>query len=310
MSEENGQEELYKKHRPRRLSELVGQDEAVAMLKSMRGNVPHFLLLTGPSGCGKTTIARILQRLLKCSDADFSEKNCADFRGIDMVRETRERMGFRPMGGESRIWLIDEAHQLTGDAQEALLKMLEDTPAHVWFMLATTNPEKLKTTIKTRATEVKVRLLKPADMKRLLCSVAAKEEFALSDAVCEKIVEAAEGMARKALVLLNQVIRLGTEEEQLGAIAAGVSSSKAIDVARAIFDKNPQWPKVAKLLKEIEDEPETVRRVVLGYCTSVILGGGNLAERAFSLITIFERNWFDSGKASMAACCWEAVKGK
>jgi len=114
--------EFYKRYRPKSLKGIVGQDAAVASLKSLVdvGKVPHFLLLSGPSGVGKTTIARILKDSLECSDADFIEKNCADFKGIDTVREIRKHINLLPINGKCRIYLIDEAHKLTPDAQEDL----------------------------------------------------------------------------------------------------------------------------------------------------------------------------------------------
>src|SRR5688572_25883760 len=137
--------ELYKKFRPKTLKGVVGQEGAVSSLQSMidKGRLPHTILFSGPSGCGKTTIARILKGILECSDLDFFEINCADFKGIDMVRDIRRYVGIPPLHGKSRVWLIDEAHQLTKDAQNAFLKLLEDTPKHAYFMLATTDPQKL-----------------------------------------------------------------------------------------------------------------------------------------------------------------------
>jgi len=300
--------ELYKKYRPQQFSGLIGQGGAVAMLQDLgrRGAIPHCILLTGPSGCGKTTIARILQKKLKCSDQDFSELNIADVRGIDMVRSIRERMHLSPIGGKTRIWLLDEVARATVDAQNAFLKMLEDTPSHVYFILATTEPQKLLTTIKTRATEVKVKLLSTKDMGVLLGYVIGKEGLKVGQEVVEKIIEVAEGSPRKGLVLLNQIMGLTTEVEQLAVVSASTDSPEAIAVARALM-KGAGWSEVAGLLKVVEQEPETVRRVILGYFSSVLIGGGKYAERAFSIIAIFEKNWFDSGRAGMIASCYEAT---
>lgn len=304
--------ELYRKYRPKKFSELRGQEAAVQTLKQMgaNGKIPHCLLLTGPSGCGKTTIARILQTRLKCHDIDFEELNCAgDARGIDTIRDINERMGMRPMGGPVRIWLLDECAKLTTDAQTALLKMLEDTPDHVYFFLATTDPEKLIKTIRTRATEIKLGPVREESMRELLKDIAGREQFSLAEEVADKIIEAAEGSPRKALVLLNQVLQIKEVEHQLAAVSSGVSSAKAIDLARRIFKPGVQWKELAECLKQMDDEPETVRRVVLGYANSILLGGGKLAPLAFNVIDIFGDNLFDSGKAGLSRMCYEVLNG-
>ena len=302
-------EELPRKYRPTKFSDVVGQLQAVTLLQQAgrEGRVPHYLLFTGPSGCGKTTLARIMKDKLRCSDLDWTELNTADFRGIDAVREIRDRVNLEPIGGKSRIWLVDECHALTKDAQNAFLKILEEPPARVYFFLCTTEPQKLLPTMVTRATEIKVCLLKLQEMRELVNRVAAAEALKLGDGVADAIVEAAQGSPRKALVLLGQVVGAEGEEDQLARVSAGVSSSQAIDVARLLIKPNPSWSEVAKLLKECEDEPETVRRVVLGYCKSVLLGGGQLAKRAYQIILCFEKPFYDSGQAGLAASCYEAI---
>ena len=106
--------ELYLKYRPRKLSSIVGQESAVAVLNKLieKGKIPHCILFTGPSGCGKTTLARIMAKKVGCVGEDLDEKNCADFRGIDMVREIRDRIGLVPIGGSARVCIIDEAQKL------------------------------------------------------------------------------------------------------------------------------------------------------------------------------------------------------
>ena len=212
--------ELYKKHRPKNFEDLIGQTTAVRLLskKMKSNNLPHTVLLTGPSGCGKTTVARILKRLLKCSKGDYKEINTADHRGIEDIREVNRRMRQAPIDGDCRIWLIDEAHKLTNDAQNAFLKMLEDTPKHVYFILATTHPQKLIKTIRTRSTQIDLKSLSNKDLEKLLLSISEKEKFNLPEDVLEKIIENSDGSARKALVLLDQVIELD-EEEMIDAIA-------------------------------------------------------------------------------------------
>lgn len=303
---------LYLRHRPKVLEHVYGQEGAIASLERLitRGKIPHALLLTGPSGTGKTTIGRILQSHLNCGDEDFLEINAADFKGIDTIREIRRAVNLSPLAGDTRIWFIDEAGKLTNDAQNSLLKMLEDTPAHVYFMLATTDPHKLLKTIHTRCSEIKLQALSPAHLRKVLDKVIEKEKFKLSNNVLDEIVEAADGSARKALVILEQVGVLDTEKEQMRAVqATSTNKDAAILIARALISPQASWSEVASLLKENKDDVEGIRYLVLGYCRSVLLGGGKLAPRAYRIIDIFSRNMYDSKQAGLAAACYEVVTG-
>jgi len=309
--------ELYRKHRPTGFDEMVGQDDAIRMLKDFgrRQAMPHCLLFTGPSGCGKTTLARIVRTKMKCSDSDYQELNTADFRGIDMVREIRGQMVMAPMGGKVRMWLVDEAHKLTGDAQNAFLKMLEDPPGHVYFMLATTDPQKLLNTIRTRATEIKVRALKNDEMKQLLDRICMDEvDSKLTEDVRDKIIDMADGSPRKALVLLNQIVGFeGDEEAALATLSGGIAERDGIELARLLMSSNASWPVVAKLLKELPDletQAEGLRRLMLSYASSVALGGGKGAARAVDLIDCFRTPYYDTGRAGLILSCWDAVSAK
>lgn len=302
--------EYYKRYRPKTLQGVIGQDAAIASLQDRvtKGTLPHTLLLTGGAGVGKTTIARVVKNLLKCGKQDFVEINCADFKGIDMVRDIRRTMGLSPLTGLVRVWLIDECHMLTKDAQNAFLKLLEDTPDHVYFMLATTDPQKLIATIHSRSTEVKLSSLSEAALIKVIRRVTGKEDLKVSDEVVKEIAETADGSARKALVILEQVGSLAGDEAQLAAIQATTfNKDLAIGLARALINPRVRWDEVAKILRDLKDEPEGIRYLILGYARSVMLKGGPLAGRAFMIIDIFSANFYDSKLAGLAAACWEVV---
>lgn len=305
--------ELYKTHRPKSFKQMVGQKEIIEILKEMvmSNKVPHALLLSGPSGCGKTTVARILKNKLNCSQQDFLEINCADFRGIDTVRDIRVRMMQAPIKGDCRIWLIDEAHKLSGDAQNAFLKMMEDTPRHIYFILCTTDPNKLLKTIRTRCTELSLKLIPTGEMRVLLQRVSNDEQKKVGEEVIDKIIEVAEGSARKALVLLDQVLHLKTDEERVEAVLSSSTTKQAIDLARALINPGSKWPDVASILSKIEEEPEQIRYLVLGYASSVLLKGGKgpIQSRAYCLINAFRDNFYDSKKAGLIAACYEIICG-
>jgi DNA polymerase-3 subunit gamma/tau len=307
-------EELYKKHRPRSFKEVIGQDAAIKSLVDMgkRDAIPHCILFTGPSGVGKTTIARILRHKLKCGDIDYQEMNASSkgSRGIDAIAQIQANMNFAPIGGKSRVWMIDEAHQLTGDAQNSLLKTLEDTPFRCYFMLSTTDPQKLKKTIITRSHEVKLKALSEKDLFSVVEKVAMSEgNTSITDEVMEKLIDAADGSARKALVLLHSIIGLESEEEQLDAISKGAHKQQAIEIARMLL-KGTSWTSMAKVLKDVDEEPESLRWMILGYCKSVLLGTGGNKERAAEIIDRMQDHFYDSKQAGLVLACWDLIEGE
>ena len=307
MSEENAVE-LYRRYRPTKLSEVVGQDSAVQILKGMgkRDAIPHFILLTGPSGCGKTTIARILRNKLGCSDVDFTEMNAAQDRGIDMVRDIKNAVSHKPLAGECRLWLIDEAAQLTVDAQAAFLKELEDIDDWVYFIFCTTDPQKLKPTIKTRATTIQLKSVGTKDLEKLVQRVAkAETDHELSEDVVDLLVDAADGSPRKALVLLGEVIGLSSDK-MVEALEKSVPAAEAIELCRELIQAKSSWANIRKILNGIEgldEQVEGIRWLVLSYMTSVLLKGGSNSKAA-EIIHLFKEPFYNSKKAGLVlACC-------
>jgi DNA polymerase-3 subunit gamma/tau len=302
--------ELYKKHRPRKLSQVVGQSEAVKMLKNKakKENLPHSFLFSGPSGCGKTTLARIVAKLVNCGKHDLQEINCADFRGIDTIRELRSRMTQAPISGSARAYIIDECHKLSNDAQNAFLKLLEDTPSHVYFLLATTEPNKVIKTIRTRCTEISCKSLSDYEIATLIDYVLAKEEATLSTSVVQKIVENSDGSARKALVYLDQVLGLDDKKDQLESIVASSTETAAIEIARALNNRKTTWPAMAKILKEADlKDAEGIRYLVLAYSKSVLLSRAD--DRAYLILDVFRDNFYDSKEYGLVHACYTIIKG-
>ena len=304
--------ELYKKYRPKDFDEIIGQEEAVSTLQSLveQNKVPHTILFSGPSGVGKTTLARILANKLHCSEHDCIEVNAADDRGIDLVRDIRQLMNLAPIGGLVRVWVIDECHQLTAQAQESFLKILEDTPKHVYFFLCSTDPQKLKKTIRTRCTEIALKEIPKQKLYQLVRRVYRTEyKKTLTDSVAKDIVEASEGSARKALVLLHQVAEIEDEEEQRKVIQRSDKKRQAVEIVRKLMDKKTSWKQLAEIIREVDEDPEQVRRMILGYASKVALSGGYVAERACLILDEFRDNWYDCGKAGLVISCWRVLRG-
>lgn len=301
--------DLPRKYRPAGFKEVLGQPAAVRMLTAMgkARTIPQCLLFVGPSGCGKTTMARVTANKLKCGGPDLCEVNAAENRGIDMVRSIAARANMKPIAGPVRVWIIDECHQLTADAQGAFLKLLEEPPEHVYFMLATTHPNKLRKAILTRCTEIKVNEVGIDLLEGLVQRVHRMEtdNNDLDEAVARKIAECAEGSARTALVLLQTVINITDPDKQLASIENGGAKAQAIEIARAIM-KGVAWGKMAAILKTCDEEPESIRWLVLSYATTVALGKGDPA-RAIDIIEAFGDNFYDTKKAGLVRACYDAL---
>jgi len=304
-------QELYKKYRPVSFDRVNGQEAAIKVLSTFveKNTIPHAILFTGPSGCGKTTLARILTKHLECGISDFQELNCADLTGIDEVRKIRQRMGYACMGGKSRVWIIDEAHKLSNAAQNAFLKMLEDTPKHVYFIFCTTEPNKIITTIKTRCTPIHLKALTPNDIRKSISYVSRKENIDISKEVVNKIIEVSEGSARHAIVILDQIIGLTNEDEQLANIVPPKAQAEAIEVFKTLMYGHPTWSKMAVILKALEEEPEGIRRLVLACARNTLLSDKN-TQKAAIIIEEFRDNYFDCGAAGLAASCYAVINGR
>lgn len=301
---------LYLKHRPSSFEEIVGNEETVSALKGMlsSGELPHTLLFEGPTGCGKTTLARIVAAELGCKGMDLREVDSADFRGIDTVREIRKKSRFLPLEGKCRVWIIDECHKMTNDAQNALLKILEDTPSHVYFILCTTDPGKLLPTVKGRCSIFQVRLLTDREMMRLIRKVVKAEKEDLDREVYHSIVEGAAGHPRNALQILHKILQVPKDERVSIAKKAQKEEADSIELCRALM-KNKSWGQIAKILKPLQKDydPESIRRHLLGYAQSVLLNGEN--DVAAAILEVLQEPTYNTGWPAIVYACYCVVKG-
>ncbi len=304
--------ELYKKYRPKTFADVIGQDHVIKPLQKMiaKDELPHAILLTGPKGNGKTTVGRILRRELQCSNWDFVEKNCSSDRGIDLIRDIERKANLAPMQGKTRVWLFDEVHMLTGEASNAFLKILEEPPAHVYFILCTTDPQKLIATIRSRCTEFALKPLGTAPLRKIITQICKSEKIELDEEVIDKLLVQADNSARNALVLLDK-IRHVDAKNQLDTLSEVSIETAAIQIARTLFNPTTRWPDMAKVLKSTElQEVEGMRYLILAYAKTILLSGGKFADRAYQVIRVFEDNWYDGKAASLCACCYEIITGK
>lgn len=286
---------LYRRFRPQRFDEVLGQEHVTRALRSAvrDGKAAHAYLFSGPRGTGKTSTARILAMALNCespldgepdgtcqscvairqgSSLDVQELDSATNRGIDEMKDLLSRVSLGTPG-RWKVYIVDEVHQLTSAASSALLKTLEEPPGHVIFVLATTDPQKVLPTIRSRTQHFEFRLLGHDVLGSLLSDVNSRASLGLPAEAIDLVVKRGHGSARDALSALDQVAAAGGVDDEVGVVS---------DLVAALGDRDP-----ARVLVEVAEaatggrDPRRIATEVLEY-----LRNGFLATQARSLVMV------------------------
>ncbi len=255
---------LYRKYRPRDLNEVYGQDIVVNILKNAveKNKFTHAYLFTGPRGCGKTSVAKILARMINCTDlkngitcgkcdnckisasntaVDIIEIDAASNNGVDEIRELKSKINLIPTSLKYKVYIIDEVHMLSTGAFNALLKTLEEPPEHVVFILATTELDKVPTTIVSRCQTMEFKKINNRYLITRLKEIAIAENININDEAVEEIAFESDGGLRDAIGLLDMASSYSTQEitiDDIYTIRGNISSNEINELTKKIIEKD------------------------------------------------------------------------
>ncbi len=277
---------LYRKYRPKNFDEVLGQDHITRVLKNQisMGNIAHAYLFSGTRGTGKTSTAKIFSRAVNClnpqdgnpcnqchvcrgimdeSIMDVVEMDAASNRGIEDIRDLREKVKYPPTSGKYKVYIIDEVHMLTAPAFNALLKTLEEPPKHLIFILATTEPEKLPQTILSRCQRFDFKRVSTKDIRENMKNICKDLGIEVEDRVLNLIARNTDGAMRDALSLLDQCLSFSSGKityDEAISILGMVDGSRIMELIKAIIGKDIE--KSLEYMNEIIEDGKDIHQFI------------------------------------------------
>ena len=303
------------KHRPQKWEDFVGNESTVEALKGIlarKEGRPHCIMFEGASGCGKTTLALLVAKELGCSQEDIRKYNLADMRGIDTARAIIQQARYAPLQGDVKVYILDEAHKMTNEFANAMLEVFEFTPDHVYFILCTTEPNKILPTIRNQRAQVfPVNRLPRPVMMNFLKGIAKKEGATFEEEHYKEIFNASEGSPRAALAIMDKIIDVEDDAKVLEIITTEVFGEKEIiDIAQFLMKQGKRdWKSMSNIIKGLDltgSKPEEIRRALKGYFGKILLGRDD--KRIFDIVYLFLDNFYDSGKEGLVCALYLACK--
>lgn len=282
---------LHTKYRPGSWGEIVGQADLVKSLQRvLKEGRAHSFLFVGPSGVGKTTIARIAAKDVGCDLRSIHEIDAATFAGIDSMRQVTAELQTKSLVGDSpnRAIILDECHALSKAAWQSLLKSIEEPPKHVYWFLCTTEAGKVPPTVKTRCVPYVLKLVSDKELRRLVVEVGNEEGLKLPPDVLDMIVREAHGSARQVLINLELCIGVTDKRKAADILRTALEGDAVLELCRYVVKGGGSWAKAMKLVEALEEEnPESVRIVVVNYLASAIKGAQS-DKAAIGLLNILD----------------------
>ena len=269
---------LYRKYRPKTFKDVEGQDHIVSVLEAgiKKGTISHAYLFAGSRGTGKTSVARILAKTIETSDDDIYEIDAASNNGVDEIRLIKEAVQTLPFHSKYKIYILDEAHMLSKSAWNALLKTLEEPPAHIIFIMATTEIEKVPETVLSRCQVFQFKKPTHATLKKVIEDIAKKEGFLIDKGSAELITFLGDGSFRDAQSILQKVITASSDKkitiEEVEKITGAPKGKLIEEIISGIEEKDSAKALLAiERAKEQHIDMKLLLRLVLERVRSILL---------------------------------------
>ena len=275
---------LYRKYRPTNFNEVVGQDKVITVIKNeiINNRISHAYLFSGPRGTGKTTTAKIIAKLVNCTNSVNGEccnkcDNCLNFKnssdiveidaasnnGVDEIRELRDKVNLVPTNSKYKIYIIDEVHMLTTQAFNALLKTLEEPPAHVIFILATTEPHKIPLTVASRCQKFQFSKISNDEIVHRLSDIIKEENIKLDNEILLEIARLSDGGLRDAINMLDQLLAYKSENITLMDVYNINSCVSYIDIYNFINNMmNNNAIEIVNFIEKIDSEGKNISKFI------------------------------------------------
>lgn len=266
--------EFITKYRPATFDEIVGHDVIVKSVKTTLDNKQsRSFLFSGPSGTGKSTFGRIIASYIGADKHNIIQIDAATYSGVDSIRDITSSLKYEAFGeNPSRVIILEECHALSKSAWQALLLAIEEPYDDVYWILCTTELNKVPVTIKTRCSHYDLKPLKSSDIRDLIEAVCQLEDIQLDDSILSLIVNESMGSPRQALVNLSMCRSCTTRSEAAELLRSSIDTGEIIDLCRMlVYGKSVTWGKLMEVLNSIPDEdPESIRIVVTNYVAKVL----------------------------------------